>query len=71
MDALRTALAHLSSQPAGRAADTADALAALGAAPVFVAAWHRRRAGQPPIAGGSAHVLEQRRTGRLTRPASH
>ena len=50
MDALRTALAHLRPQPAGRAADTADAIAAIGAAPVFVAAWQRRRAGQPPIA---------------------
>jgi citrate synthase len=48
MDALRTALGHLRPQPGG--ADTADAIAAIGAAPVFVAAWHRRRAGQPPIA---------------------
>src|SRR6185295_16421023 len=48
MDALRTALAHLQPRPGG--ADTADAIAAIGAAPVFVAAWHRRRAGQPPIA---------------------
>src|SRR5215475_4749404 len=51
MDALRTALAHLRPHPAGAAgADTADAIAAIGAAPVFVAAWHRRRAGQPPVA---------------------
>jgi citrate synthase len=48
MDALRTALAHLQPRPAG--ADTADAIAAIGAAPVFVAAWRRRRAGQPPVA---------------------
>jgi citrate synthase len=52
MDALRTALGHLRPQPgrAGDPADTADAIAAIGAAPVFVAAWHRRRAGQPAIA---------------------
>ncbi|HEX3760451.1 MAG TPA: citrate synthase [Kofleriaceae bacterium] len=49
MDALRTALAHLRPAP-GRGADIADAIAAIGAAPVFVAAWHRLRAGQPPIA---------------------
>jgi citrate synthase len=45
MDALRTGLAHLRST----GDDTADAIAAIGAGPVFVAAWSRRRAGQPPI----------------------
>jgi len=46
MDALRTALAHLR-PPAD---DTAAAVAAIGAAPVFVAAWSRRRAGAAPVA---------------------
>ena len=52
MDALRTALAHLrpGAGPVSVATDTADAIAAIGAAPVFVAAWSRRRAGQPPVA---------------------
>jgi citrate synthase len=52
MDALRTALAHLRPAPGGAAGTNlgADAIAAIGAAPVFVAAWHRRRAGQSPIA---------------------
>jgi citrate synthase len=45
MDALRAALAHLRSDN-----DLADAVAAIGAAPVFVAAWSRRRAGSQPIA---------------------
>lgn len=46
MDALRTGLAHLRSS----GNDRADAIAAIGAAPVFVAAWSRKRAGQLPIA---------------------
>jgi len=46
MDALRTALGHVAST----GDDLADALAALGAAPVFVAAWSRRRAGDAAIA---------------------
>jgi citrate synthase len=46
MDALRAALAHLRS--AGT--DAADAIAAIGAAPVFVAAWNRLRIGQAPLA---------------------
>jgi len=46
MDALRTALAHLPST----ADDLAAAVRAIGAGPVFVAAWNRRRAGQPPVA---------------------
>jgi citrate synthase len=55
MDALRTALAHVrvdqSETPEVRdVRDARDAIAVIGAAPVFVAAWSRRRAGQPPIA---------------------
>jgi len=46
MDALRTALAHLRPSPD----DAATAIAAIGAAPVFVAAWNRRRAGHAPVA---------------------
>jgi citrate synthase len=46
MEALRTGLAHLRST----GDDPADAIAALGAAPVMVAAWSRRRAGQPAVA---------------------
>jgi citrate synthase len=73
MDALRTALAHLRPQPAGRGAqtaDTADAIAATAAAPVFVAAWHRRRAGQPPVAPDPAlgHAADYLRM-TLGRPA--
>jgi len=49
MDALRTALAHLRAE-AGDPGDRAAALAAIGAAPVVVAAWSRRRAGQPAVA---------------------
>jgi citrate synthase len=46
MDALRAALAHLRST----GDDLRDAVAVIGAAPVFVAAWSRLRAGQSPIA---------------------
>ena len=46
MDALRTALAHL--RATGN--DARDAIAAIGAAPVLVAAWNRRKRGLPPIA---------------------
>jgi len=46
MDALRTALGHV--RPTGD--DLVDAIAAIGAAPVFVAAWGRTRAGAAPIA---------------------
>lgn len=46
MDALRTALGHL--RPTGD--DLADAIAAIGAAPVFVAAWNRTRTGAAPVA---------------------
>jgi citrate synthase len=50
MDALRTALAHARPAAADAAGDARDALRAIGAGPVFVAAWSRRRAGLPPIA---------------------
>jgi len=55
MDALRAALGHLraTGEPGGAAPygdDPAVAVAAIGAAPVFVAAWSRRRAGQPAVA---------------------
>jgi citrate synthase len=46
MEALRAALAHLRST----GDDIADAIAVLGAAPVFVAAWNRKRSGQAPVA---------------------
>jgi len=49
MDALRTALGHLR-PAAGDAGGPADAVAAIGAAPVVVAAWSRRRAGGEPVA---------------------
>jgi citrate synthase len=45
MDALRTALGHLRTT----GADDGDAVAVVGAAPVFVAAWSRRRAGLPAV----------------------
>lgn len=46
MDALRTAVGHLRST----GEDLGDALAVLGAAPVLVAAWNRKRAGAVPLA---------------------
>jgi len=46
MDALRTGLAHLRAT----GDDRVDALAAIAAAPVIVAAWNRKRTGQAPIA---------------------
>ena len=45
MDALRASLAHVRST----GDDTADALAVIGAAPVFVAAWSRKRSGAAPL----------------------
>ncbi|HEU0037182.1 MAG TPA: citrate synthase [Kofleriaceae bacterium] len=70
MDALRTALAHL--RPTGH--DLDDALAAIAAAPVFVAAWGRRRAGQPAIAPDPAlgHAADYLRmsTGGAAEPAA-
>src|SRR5438445_58172 len=63
MDALRAALAHLRATrlstmvgtPSGTGEhgafdDVRDAIAAIGAAPVFVAAWSRTRAGATPVA---------------------
>jgi citrate synthase len=49
MDALRTGLAHLRAT-AGDPGDLAAAVTAIGAAPVIVAGWHRRRAGLAPVA---------------------
>ncbi len=46
MDALRTSLGHLRAT----GDDLLDARTSLGAAPVFVAAWSRRRTNQPPVA---------------------
>jgi citrate synthase len=46
MDALRSAISHL---PPGEG-DRATAIRAIGAAPVFAAAWARKRAGQLPVA---------------------
>jgi len=46
MEALRAALAHMHST----GDDAADAIAAIGAVPVFVAAWNRKRAGAAPVA---------------------
>jgi citrate synthase len=46
MEALRAALAHVRTT----GDDTADALAVISAAPVFVAAWSRKRRGESPIA---------------------
>jgi citrate synthase len=62
MDALRTALGHLrvTAGDVSAAAGAAAAVAAIGAAPVFVAAWSRRRAGQPAIAPdpAAAHAAD-------------
>src|SRR6478735_7471336 len=46
MDALRAGLAHLRST----GDDAADAITAIGSAPVFVAAWSRKRRGLAPVA---------------------
>src|SRR5688500_2140016 len=46
MDALRAALAHLRAS----GDDGVDAITAIGAAPVFVGAWNRKRAGAAPVA---------------------
>lgn len=55
MDALRTALGHL--RPTGD--DVSDARAAVGAAPVFVAAWNRKRADAAPIRPASRYIGAQ------------
>jgi citrate synthase len=69
MDALRTALGHL--RTTGDHAR--DAIAAIGAAPVFVAAWSRQRAGQPALApdAGLGHAADYLRmtTGRAATDA--
>src|SRR5206468_1174031 len=46
MEALRASLAHLHAS----GDDGADAVAAIGAAPVFAAAWSRKRRGAAPVA---------------------
>jgi citrate synthase len=69
MDALRTALGHVRSHGAG-AGDVPDAIAAIGAAPVVVAAWSRQRAGAAAIAPdpGLGHAADYLRM-TLGRPA--
>ena len=70
MDALRTSLGHL--RPTGD--DTADAIAAIGAAPVFVAAWHRTKSGAAPVAPdpSASHAADYLRmtTGATSSPAA-
>src|SRR5450432_4219087 len=46
MDALRAGMAHLWAT----GDDHVDAIAAIGAAPVFVAAWSRKQRGEAPVA---------------------
>ena len=82
MDALRTALAHLRPGPVwggGGGApdldgDTDAALRAIGAGPVLVAAWSRRRAGRAPVAPDPAlgHAADYLRmtTGQAPTPAA-
>jgi len=81
MDALRTALAHLRPGPVWGGAVSADlagdvdtAIGAIGAGPVLVAAWSRRRAGQAPIAPDPAlgHAADYLRmtTGQAPMPAA-
>ena len=67
MDALRTSLGHL--RPSGD--DLADALAAIGAAPVFVAAWNRTRSGTAQIAPDPAlsHAADYLRMSTGTAPS--
>jgi citrate synthase len=50
MEALRAALAHLRAS----GDDALDAIAAIGAAPVFAAAWARKHAGRAPVAPDGA-----------------
>ena len=50
MEALRAALAHLRAS----GDDALDAIAAIGAAPVFAAAWARKHAGHAPVAPDGA-----------------
>ena len=66
MDALKAGLAHLRAT----GDDVADAVAALGAAPVFVAGWSRARGGQQPIAPdpASGHAADYLRMTVGTQP---
>ncbi|HEY4242849.1 MAG TPA: citrate synthase [Kofleriaceae bacterium] len=70
MDALKAALAHV--RPSG--VDGADAITAIGAAAVFVAAWSRKRSGQPPVAPDASldHATDYLRMtlGRTPAPAA-
>ena len=52
MDALRAALGHLRTT----GDDARDAIAAIGAAAVFVAAWSRKRRGAAPVAPDPSHA---------------
>ncbi|HUJ61081.1 MAG TPA: citrate/2-methylcitrate synthase, partial [Kofleriaceae bacterium] len=72
MDALRAGAAHLRST----GDDMRDAIAAIGAAPVLVAAWSRKRAGAQPIApdpalGHAADYLRMTRGGPGSPEAAH
>jgi citrate synthase len=70
MDALRTSLGHL--RPTGD--DVTDALAAISAAPVVVAAWGRKRAGLAPVPPDASleHAADYLRmtTGAVPSPAA-
>ncbi len=70
MDSLRAALAHIWAT----GDDTADAVTAIGAAPVFVAAWNRTHRGLAPIAPSPEldHATDYLRmtTGTLPDPAA-
>ncbi|MFN0248306.1 MAG: citrate synthase [Kofleriaceae bacterium] len=67
MDALRTSLGHIRTSN-----DLADAIAALGAAPVIVAAWNRARSGAAPIApdGTLSHAADYLRMSTGTTPSA-
>jgi citrate synthase len=66
MDALRASLAHLRST----GDDLADAIAAIGAAPVFVAAWSRTKAGEAPVEpSDAAHATDYLRMSIGTEPS--
>jgi citrate synthase len=71
MDALRAALAHLRSV----GDDLVDAVAVIGATPVYAAAWSRRRAGEAPVApdpalGHAADYLRMSTGGDPSAPAT-
>ncbi|MDB4959897.1 MAG: hypothetical protein JWO36_7466 [Myxococcales bacterium] len=67
MEALRASLAHL--RASGE--DGADAVAAIGSAAVYAAAWSRKRAGQVPIAPSAQldHAADYLRMSRGTTPS--